>query len=172
MHIAVFVQHVLKVSSISQHGYFERRDHIYKPADGFTAFCPLWWKKRYRNNILQGYYNSLNLIFFHLKRTAMWLCRRDYVWRVHIYWSAVWRHCYSCLWWGVRCICFTVPLSYNYSIHLEPFVLSTFEADFKKNYSYIRHRLVGKATRNCRSQGWDGRVPTCEGALNYHSLIC
>lgn len=29
-----------------------------------------------------------------------------------------------------------------------------------------RYLLVGRATRNCMSRGWDGRVPVCEGKLN------
>jgi len=32
----------------------------------------------------------------------------------------------------------------------------------------IRHLLVGRATRNCLSKGWDGRVPACEGAVISH----
>uniref|UniRef100_A0A3P9J791 C4b-binding protein alpha chain n=1 Tax=Oryzias latipes TaxID=8090 RepID=A0A3P9J791_ORYLA len=36
-------------------------------------------------------------------------------------------------------------------------------ATAKCNEGYI---LVGRATRNCMSQGWDGRIPVCEGAVN------
>ncbi|XP_004070867.1 sushi, von Willebrand factor type A, EGF and pentraxin domain-containing protein 1 isoform X1 [Oryzias latipes] len=35
-------------------------------------------------------------------------------------------------------------------------------ATAKCNEGYI---LVGRATRNCRSQGWDGRIPVCEVAI-------
>lgn len=30
-----------------------------------------------------------------------------------------------------------------------------------------RYVLVGRATRNCLSRGWDGRIPVCEGELNH-----
>lgn len=33
-------------------------------------------------------------------------------------------------------------------------------------FALCSYRLVGRATRNCFSKGWDGRVPVCEGEFD------
>lgn len=100
---------------------------------------------------------------FILTREAMWLSRRDPKWLVWIQRSRVWRHSEGRLWRGVRkrtLCCFSCILLLNYDFF---FFLMKMWLD---NIPFIRYNLVGKATRTCMSQGWDGRIPVCEGEVN------
>lgn len=87
------------------------------------------------------------------KRKVLWLRWRDYERRVRLHRSPVWRHCHSRLRRGVRKL-----------------RRSDLAASPLMWLCYRRFRLVGRATRNCLSRGWDGRLPVCEGKLNHRGV--